>query len=92
MGLHELHTAHPATPGAAPPQQLASCVDTHLRADPPGAGLAAALADPARAAEWQTVEVPWNHATRVEARDFSRWVQITDKPRGPGSRPRAWCN
>jgi len=30
------------------------------------------------------VEVPWNHATRVEARDFSRWVQITDKPGGPG--------
>lgn len=30
------------------------------------------------------VEVPWNHATRSEARDFTRWVQITDKPRGSG--------
>lgn len=26
------------------------------------------------------VEVPWREATRVEARDFSRWVQITAKP------------
>ena len=26
------------------------------------------------------VEVPWNQATRVEARDFCRWVQIGDKP------------
>lgn len=24
------------------------------------------------------IEVPWNHATRAEARDFTRWVQITD--------------
>jgi hypothetical protein len=29
------------------------------------------------------VEVCWNHATRTEARDFTRWVQITDKPRSP---------
>ena len=26
------------------------------------------------------VEVPWREATRVEARDFSRWIQITAKP------------
>jgi integrase len=33
------------------------------------------------------IEVPWNHATRAEARDFTRWVQITDKPArlGPGA-------
>jgi site-specific recombinase XerD len=31
------------------------------------------------------IEVPWNHATRCEARDFSRWVQITDKPTRPGA-------
>ena len=27
-----------------------------------------------------TVEVGWDQATRVEARDFSRWMQIADKP------------
>ncbi|HEY6422216.1 MAG TPA: site-specific integrase, partial [Pseudonocardiaceae bacterium] len=27
-----------------------------------------------------TVEVPWEQATRREARDFSRWLQIADKP------------
>jgi len=27
-----------------------------------------------------TVEVAWNQATRVEARDFCRWIQIADKP------------
>jgi site-specific recombinase XerC len=26
------------------------------------------------------VEVPWSQATRVEARDFCRWIQITIKP------------
>src|SRR5258708_37709703 len=26
------------------------------------------------------VEVPWEHATRVEARDFIRWVQVAGKP------------
>ncbi|WP_331739409.1 tyrosine-type recombinase/integrase [Streptomyces sp. NBC_01187] len=26
------------------------------------------------------VEVPWDQATRDEARDFSRWIQISDKP------------
>ncbi|MDQ1013272.1 integrase [Streptomyces sp. V4I23] len=26
------------------------------------------------------VDVPWNQATRVEARDFSRWFQLADKP------------
>jgi site-specific recombinase XerD len=30
-----------------------------------------------------SVEVPWNEATRVEARDFSRWIQIADKPARP---------
>ncbi|WP_274919621.1 site-specific integrase [Streptomyces sp. WZ-12] len=29
------------------------------------------------------VEVPWNEATRIEARDFSRWIQITAKPPRP---------
>jgi site-specific recombinase XerD len=41
------------------------------------------------------IEVPWDQATRVEARDFCRWLQIADKPgrarRGggtvPGKRP-----
>jgi hypothetical protein len=28
------------------------------------------------------VEVPWNQATRAEARDFTRWIQISSK-RGP---------
>jgi hypothetical protein len=27
-----------------------------------------------------SVEVPWDQATRVEARDFVRWVQVTGKP------------
>jgi integrase len=27
------------------------------------------------------VEVPWNRAGRIEARDFSRWIQLTAKPR-----------
>ena len=30
------------------------------------------------------IEVPWNHATRAEARDFARWIQIAGKPQGPG--------
>jgi integrase len=29
------------------------------------------------------VEVPWDQATRVEARDFCRWVQIGNKPASP---------
>jgi len=29
------------------------------------------------------IEVPWGQATRVEARDFSRWVQIAAKPVRP---------
>lgn len=42
------------------------------------------------------VGVPWEQATRLEARDFARWVQVTGKParrhwRGddgePGTRP-----
>jgi hypothetical protein len=32
------------------------------------------------------VQVPWEEATRVEARDFSRWVQIGGKPPAAGSR------
>ena len=31
------------------------------------------------------VEVAWNHATRAEARDFARWVRITEKPRRPSA-------
>jgi hypothetical protein len=26
------------------------------------------------------VGVPWNHATRAEARDFRRWLQLSGKP------------
>jgi integrase len=38
------------------------------------------------------VEVAWDQATRVEARDFCRWIQIADKPvyphwRRPGEAP-----
>ncbi len=29
------------------------------------------------------VEVPWREATRSEARDFARWIQITAKPARP---------
>jgi site-specific recombinase XerC len=35
------------------------------------------------------VEVPWDQATRVEARDFTCWVQLSDKPRSPGPGPGA---
>lgn len=34
------------------------------------------------------IEVPWEQATRVEARDFSRWVQVAAKPVRPHWRPR----
>jgi site-specific recombinase XerC len=34
------------------------------------------------------IEVPWGQATRVEARDFSRWVQIAAKPVRPHWRHR----
>lgn len=34
------------------------------------------------------IEVSWDQATRVEARDFSRWVQVTPKPVGPHWRRR----
>ena len=27
------------------------------------------------------IEVPWQRATRVEARDFSRWMLVAGKPR-----------
>lgn len=30
-----------------------------------------------------SVEIPWQQATRVEARDFSLWLQVADKPRRP---------
>ena len=37
------------------------------------------------------VDVPWDQATRVEARDFCRWLQLADKPgrarRGSGTVP-----
>ena len=29
------------------------------------------------------IEVPWEQATRVEARDFTRWVQVAAKPARP---------
>jgi hypothetical protein len=32
------------------------------------------------------IEVPWNQATRTEARDFCRWIQLADKP-GSSRRP-----
>src|SRR6266536_5602805 len=28
------------------------------------------------------IGVPWNQATRIEARDFSRWIRISDKTAG----------
>lgn len=31
------------------------------------------------------VQTPWDQATRDEARDFSRWIQISDKPRRAGA-------
>jgi integrase len=30
-----------------------------------------------------SVEIPWEQATRVEARDFSLWLGVADKPRRP---------
>ena len=41
------------------------------------------------------VDVPWDQATRIEARDFCRYLQLADKPGGqppaakmvPGKRP-----
>ncbi|MBE1584223.1 hypothetical protein ACFPOI_29575 [Nonomuraea angiospora] len=27
----------------------------------------------------RAIDMPWNEATRTEARDLSRWIQITDK-------------
>ncbi|MHB8594442.1 MAG: tyrosine-type recombinase/integrase [Acidimicrobiales bacterium] len=35
-----------------------------------------------------SVEIPWEQATRAEARDFSLWLQIADKPRRPHWRHR----
>jgi len=33
-----------------------------------------------------TIQMPWDEATRSEARDFSRWLQIADKPVRPHGR------
>ena len=33
------------------------------------------------------VEVPWDRATRAEARDFCRWLQVAGKPPGPAGMP-----
>jgi hypothetical protein len=30
------------------------------------------------------IGVPWNQATRAEARDFCRWLQVAGKPARPG--------
>jgi hypothetical protein len=39
------------------------------------------------------VGVPWDQATRIEARDFSRWIQISDKTAGrPASIPPGMVN
>jgi site-specific recombinase XerC len=35
------------------------------------------------------VEVPWNRATRAEARDFCRYLQLAGKPVRPRAEPRA---
>lgn len=35
-----------------------------------------------------TIEVGWDQATRIEARDFSRWLQLADKPVRPHWRSR----
>src|SRR5258708_25536605 len=34
-------------------------------------------------------EVPWDQATRAEARDFCRWLQLGGKPGRPPGRPYA---
>ena len=34
------------------------------------------------------LEVPWDRATRVEARDFCRWMQIAGRPARSGGRGR----
>ena len=34
------------------------------------------------------IEVPWNQATRAEARDFCRWLQVAGKPSRPGGAAR----
>ena len=75
-----------------------------------GVGVLAGLAGPGRPATTQrsyalallrwfrftwAIDVPWDQATRGEARDFCRWLQLADKPgrarRGsgmvPGKRP-----
>ena len=33
------------------------------------------------------VGVPWDQATRAEARDFCRWIQLADKPAASAARP-----
>jgi site-specific recombinase XerD len=32
----------------------------------------------------RAIEVPWDQATRAEARDFCRWLQVAGKPARPG--------
>ncbi|MFE4800330.1 tyrosine-type recombinase/integrase [Streptomyces sp. NPDC056708] len=34
------------------------------------------------------VDVPWDRATRVDARDFSRWIQLTVKPKAASAKRR----
>ncbi|HEY2266359.1 MAG TPA: tyrosine-type recombinase/integrase [Streptosporangiaceae bacterium] len=38
------------------------------------------------------VGVPWDQATRAEARDYSRWIQLTDKPSHRGGEPSGGAN
>jgi integrase len=38
------------------------------------------------------VGTPWDQATRAEARDYSRWIQLTDKPSRPGGGPPGGTN
>lgn len=38
------------------------------------------------------VEVPWGQATRVEARDFCRWLQVAEKQKGDGAVPQGRVN
>ncbi len=38
------------------------------------------------------IGVPWNQATTAEARDFSRWIQISEKPAGRAALPPGTVN
>ena len=37
------------------------------------------------------LRVDWDQATRVEARDFCRWLQLTDRPSAPALAFSRWC-